>query len=64
MYIKNLKEFREERELTQKEIANVLEMKQQQYARYETGKRELPVNCLVKLAAFYNTTTDNILGIK
>lgn len=64
MYIKNLKEFRENKKLTQNDIANVLEMKREQYQRYEVGKRELPINCLVKLAEFYNTSTDEILGIK
>lgn len=64
MYIKNLKEFRENKKLTQNDIANVLKMKREQYQRYEVGKRELPINCLVKLAEFYNTSTDEILGIK
>lgn len=64
MYIKNLKEFRESKNLTQENIAEVLEMKRPQYSRYETGKRDLPVDCLVKLAEFYNTTTDNLLGLK
>lgn len=64
MYIKNLKELRENKNLTQENIAEILGMKRQQYYRYETGKRELPINCLVKLAEFYNTSTDEILGIK
>lgn len=64
MYIKNLKELRENKNLTQNNIAEKLKITQQQYCLYETGKRELPVTCLVKLAEFYNTTTDNILGIE
>lgn len=64
MYIKNLKELREKRNLTQKNIAEVLEINRGTYLRYENGKRDLPTEYLVKLAKYYNTTTDNILGIK
>ena len=64
MYIKNLKEFRENKNLTQENIAEILGMKKQQYYRYETGQRDLPLNHLIKLAQFYNTSTDKILGIK
>lgn len=64
MYIKNLKEFRENKNLTQENIAEVLGMKSQQYYRYEKGKRDLPITCLIKLAEFYQTSTDELLGIK
>ncbi len=64
MYIKNLKEFRENKNLTQENIAEILGMKRQQYYRYETGKRELPISHLITLAEFYNTSTDQILGIQ
>lgn len=63
MYIKRLKELREDNDLKQINIAKLLEMKQPQYARYETGARDLPLDCLIKLAKFYNTTTDYILGL-
>lgn len=64
MYIKNLKEFRENKNLTQENIAEVLGMKKQQYYRYEKGKTELPINYLIELAKFYETSTDEILGIE
>lgn len=64
MYIKNLKKFREINNLTQENVAEVLKTTKQQYWRYETGKRELSINNLIKLAEFYNTTTDELLGIK
>ena len=63
MYIKRLKELREDKDLKQMNIAVLLNMKQPQYARYETGKREIPIDNLIKLANFYNTSTDYILGI-
>lgn len=63
MYFKRLKDLREDRDLKQINIANILKMKQPQYARYEIGKREIPIECLIKLAIFYGTSTDYILGL-
>ncbi len=64
MYIKNLKEFRKNKNLTQENIAEILETTREQYSRYETGKRDLPINHLITLAEFYEKTTDELLGIK
>ena len=63
MYLKRLKDLREDNDLTQKYIADMLNMKQQQYSRYEKGEYELPLSCLIKLAKFYNVSTDYILNI-
>lgn len=63
MQIKRLKDLREDRDLKQVNIANLLKMKQPQYARYEIGKREIPIESLIKLAKFYGTSTDYILGL-
>ncbi|MCI8621700.1 MAG: helix-turn-helix transcriptional regulator [Clostridia bacterium] len=63
MYIKRLKELREDHDLKQSNIADMLKMKQPQYARYETGKRDLPLDNLITLAEFYKTSTDYILGL-
>lgn len=60
----NLKEFRENKNLTQRNIAETLNISQKQYWTYETGRREIPVTYLIKLAKFYETTTDELLGIK
>lgn len=59
-----LRELREERSLSQKEIAAHLNIKQNTYSQYETGKRQLPIDVLTKLAKFYETTTDYILGLE
>ena len=59
-----LKELREEYGLSQKDIANYLNIKQNTYSQYETGKRQLPVDMLIKLARFYKTTTDYILELE
>ena len=59
-----LKELREEYGVSQKDIANYLNIKQNTYSQYETGKRQLPVDMLIKLARFYKTTTDYILELE
>ena len=58
-----LKELREDEDLKQSNIADLLNMKQPQYARYETGKRDIPLDNLITLAYFYKTSVDYILGI-
>lgn len=63
MYIKRLKDLREDHDLSQKEIAKVLNITQQQYSLYENGNRSLPIDFLYQLAKFYQTTTDYILGL-
>ena len=62
-YYEIIKELREDHDLKQINIANLLNMKQPQYARYEIGKRDFPIETIIKLAEFYNTSTDYILGI-
>lgn len=61
MEIKRLKNLREDNDLLQKQIADVLHITQQQYSLYETGVRDLPIELLIKLADYYNVSTDYIL---
>ena len=63
MYYPRLKDLREDNELKQKEIAAFLGIDQRVYSNYETGKREIPVHLLLKLAEYYHTSTDYILGL-
>lgn len=63
MYLKRLKELREDNDLKQSNIADLLGMKQPQYARYEVGKRDIPLDNLISLAEFYKTSTDYLLGL-
>ena len=63
MYYSRLKDLREDRDLVQKEVAAILGIDQRVYSNYETGKREIPTRFVVKLAKFYNTSTDYILGM-
>jgi len=57
-----LKNLREDRDLTQTEVAKLLFITQQQYSLYENGYREIPTTALVMLADFYGTSVDYILG--
>ncbi len=57
-----LRDIREDRNLTQQEIADLLNVKQNTYQQYESGKRQLPLQSLVKLCSYYNLSADYILG--
>ena len=63
MYLKRLKDLREDKDLLQSKIAITLKITRQQYGLYENGIRELPIEKLYTLAEFYNTSTDYILGL-
>ena len=58
-----LRELRAAAGLTQTEIADILEMQQNQYSRYERGERELPMHLFVKLAEHYKVSLDYIVGL-
>ena len=63
MKIDRLKEIREDKDLLQKDIANILKITQVQYSRYETGIRVIPIYHLEKLAIFYDTSIDYLIGL-
>ena len=58
-----IKDLREDRDLTQTELAAFLHIKQNTYSQYENGQRQLPLECLIALAKLYKTSTDYILGL-
>ncbi|MBQ2968528.1 MAG: helix-turn-helix transcriptional regulator [Clostridia bacterium] len=58
-----LKELREDSDLKQEILADHLHIKQNTYSQYENEQRQLPIDVLIKLAAFYNVSTDYILGL-
>ncbi len=62
MYLKRLKDLREDNDLSQEAISKVLKITRPQYSLYETGKRDIPVDLLRVLAKFYNTSIDYIVG--
>ena len=63
MIYKRIRDLREDRDLTQKELAKTLNCSQQVYSNYELGQRDIPTDILIKLSAFYNVSVDYILGI-
>ena len=58
---RRIRDLREDRDLTQKQVAAMLGMSQTGYSKYETGENDIPTQILIKLADFYKTTTDYIL---
>ena len=58
-----IRDLREDRDITQKQIADHLHIKQNTYSQYENGQRQLPLDVLISLAKFYGTSTDYILGL-
>ena len=58
-----IKELREDHDLTQREIAALLHIEQNTYSQYENGHRQLPIPSLIRLAIYYKTSTDYILGL-
>lgn len=63
MNIERLKEIREDKDLLQKDIAKILNITQVQYSRYETGVRVIPIYHIAKLAQYYHTSVDYLLGL-
>ena len=62
VYFQRLKDMREDFDLTQKELAEVLGVQQTVYSRYERGFQTIPLEHLLKLAEFYNVSLDFLTG--
>ncbi len=62
MYFQRLKDLRDDKDLLQEDIAALLGISQTVYSRYERGFQPIPIRHLLKLADFYKTSTDYILG--
>lgn len=58
-----IRDLREDADLTQRQIADMLHCDQSQYSKYERGERELPLTYAVKLAQFYKTSVDYLVGL-
>ena len=59
---KRIRELREDHDLTRREVAEMLGMSQTGYSKYETGTNDIPTAVLIKLADFYKTSVDYLLG--
>lgn len=62
LYNQRIRDLREDRDLTQTQIAKVLNTNQTVYSRYELGIRALPIEHLISLCKFYNISADYVLG--
>lgn len=62
-YYQRLKDLREDHDLTQQDIAQVLQTTREQVSKYETGKQMMGVDKYIKLARFYNVSLDYLTGI-
>ena len=58
-----IRELRQDHDLTQKQVGEILNMSQTGYNQYEIGKNDIPTKILIKLAEYYNTSVDYLLGI-
>ncbi len=62
-FYQRLKDLREDNDLTQKQVAEILKTAREQYNKYELGKQEIPFHHVITLAKFYNVSIDYLAGI-
>ncbi len=60
---RRIRDLREDKDLTQKQLSAILNCSQQVYSNYELGQRDIPTDILIKLSAYYGVSTDYILGL-
>ena len=60
---RRIRDLREDADLLQKDISKYLQCTQVRYSHYELGKRDIPTDVLIKLARYYRTSTDYLLGL-
>lgn len=60
---KRIRDLREDLDLTQGDLAKILNCTQVCYSYYENGKRDIPTEALIRLARYYQTSTDYLLGL-
>ena len=62
-YVKNIRDLREDADLTQTQVAEILGTSQTMYARYERGANALPIHHLISLCKYYSVSADYLLGL-
>lgn len=58
-----IRDMREDKDLTQQEVAQYLQCDQSLYSKYERGERDVPLHIMVALAGFYKTSVDYLAGL-
>ena len=62
MIYENIRNLREDHDLTQKQVADYLHITQTNYSKYELGKVNIPIEMFIKLADLYSVSVDYLLG--
>lgn len=62
MIYRRIRDLREDKDLTQQELADILNTTQRTYSRYENDERAIPIEILSKLADYYQTSIDYLIG--
>ena len=62
MMYPRIRDLRQDHDLSQAELAKILGMSQTGYSKYETGENDIPTTILIKLADYYQTSVDYLLG--
>jgi len=60
---RRIRDLREDRDLKQRQLAELLNCSQQVYSNYELGQRDIPTDVLIRLSNFYNVSVDYLLGL-
>lgn len=63
MYFKRIEDLRQDSDMTQQQVADLLHCQREVYRRYEKGIREIPVSYAIILARHYDVTVDYLLGV-
>ncbi|MCL1989474.1 MAG: helix-turn-helix domain-containing protein [Defluviitaleaceae bacterium] len=63
-YRERFKNLRIDNDLTQADIGNICNVTYQAVAHWEAKRRDMPIDCVIKLCEFYNVSSDSILGVK
>ena len=63
-YYKRLRDLREDKDMTQADVARILNTAREQYNKYELGKQEIPFHHVITLAKFYNVSIDYIADLQ
>ena len=63
MTYRRIRDLREDKDLTQKQMADILHCSQQVYSNYELGQRDIPTEVLIKLSRFHGVSVDYILEL-
>lgn len=63
-FYQRIHDMREDSDLTQQQLADILGITRQQYQLYESGKREMPMHLFIALSKYYNVSLDYLAGLK